>query len=466
MPTSSTTRVLGHLRSIRLSKFAITLGVIALVGLTIRIVFTVTLAADLPFRFDPQSYHLIGTNLAHGVGYVRPPQLSAPGVVAVPTAEFPPLFPGLIAFMTLLGLHSVTAQSLFMCFVGTSTVVLVGLAGRRIAGTTVGCVAAAIAAVHPLIFQPDGVLMSESLYMALVSGALLAALVAVDRPDDWRPWALLGALIGFAALTRTEALFLVPVLSIPLALRRGGATRHSRARATAIAIAASIVVVAPWTLRNALEFDRFVPVSTNTGTVLAGANCYDTYHGVTVGSWRFPCIELAALTDGEGATIRPSGRNEAEIYDSWRGIGVDYLTDHIGDVPRVEAHRILRTWGLWDRADELSFDVGEARNRTLQTIGYWLARVLLPFAIAGAVIMWRRRRPVWVLLAPCAVATIVTMIGYGSTRMRAGAEPALAILTAISIVTVVRIVRAKGTRATIAVAATPTTGSRTVETTR
>ena len=345
MPTSSTTRVLGHLRNIRLSKFAITLGVIALVGLTIRIVFTVTLAADLPFRFDPKSYHLLGTNLAHGLGYVRPPQISAPGAAAVPTAEFPPLFPGLIAFTTLLGLHSVTAQSLFMCGVGTGTVVLVGLAGRRIAGTTVGCVAAVIAAVHPLIFQPDGVLMSESLYMALVSGVLLAALVAVDRPGHWRPWALLGALIGLAALTRTEALFLVPVLSIPLALRRGGATRRARARATVIAIAASIVVVAPWTLRNALEFDHFVPVSTNTGTVLAGANCYDTYHGVTVGSWRFPCIELAALTDGEGATIRPTGRNEAEIYNSWRDIGVDYLTDHISEVPRVEAHRILRRGG-------------------------------------------------------------------------------------------------------------------------
>jgi xanthosine utilization system XapX-like protein len=68
----------------------------------------------------------------------------------------------------------------------------------------------------------------------------------------------------------------------------------------------------------------------------------------------------------------------------------------------------------------------------------------LLFAIAGAVVLWRRRRKgvLWVLCTPLIVVTIGAVITYGQTRFRAPAEPALAVLAAVGIVAGVERLRA------------------------
>ena len=140
-------------------RFALSLAAVAVLALGVRIVFTLGHGPTNPIA-DPRTYHLLGVNLADGLGYIRPPQIAGVGRAHLPTAEFPPLFPALIAAVTVLGARSPTSQALAMCFVGTGTVVMIGLLGRRFAGTAVGLVAAGLAALHPLVFQPDGVLMS------------------------------------------------------------------------------------------------------------------------------------------------------------------------------------------------------------------------------------------------------------------------------------------------------------------
>ena len=59
----------------------------------------------------------------------------------------------------MVGLKTIEQQRLVMCFVGSVTVLLIGLAGRRLGGRTVGLVAAAIAAFYPMLFQADAALM-------------------------------------------------------------------------------------------------------------------------------------------------------------------------------------------------------------------------------------------------------------------------------------------------------------------
>src|SRR4051794_29520618 len=134
----------------------------------------------------------------------------------------------------------------------------------------------------------DGALMSETLYGPLIAGVLLAAYAVHDRARLWAA-ALLGALIGLAALTRSEALLFVPLLAWPVAWR-AGADGRARLAVAAVATVACVLVVAPWTIRNAVQFDAFVPISTNDATVLAGANCPLTYHGVDLGGWNIKCI--------------------------------------------------------------------------------------------------------------------------------------------------------------------------------
>lgn len=96
--------------------------------------------------------------------------------------------------------------------------------------------------------------------------------------------------------------------------------------------------------------------------------------------------------------------------------------------------RFLRAWGLWNPGQQVDFDILEGWDRTMQTIGYYLDWVLLPLAVAAVVVAGRRRRGLWILLAPAAVVTVIAVLGYGSTRIRAIAEPTLVLFAATAIV--------------------------------
>ena len=114
-----------------------------------------------------------------------------------PTAEYPPLFPVLLSLPARLGAHSVDQQRIFVAFVGAGTVALVGLLGRRVASAPVGLIAAALAAVYPMLFLSEATLMAESLYVALATTVLLLAYRAFDDPKPAR-FVALGAVIGLA----------------------------------------------------------------------------------------------------------------------------------------------------------------------------------------------------------------------------------------------------------------------------
>lgn len=64
--------------------------------------------------------------------------------------------------------------------------------------------------------------------------------------------------------------------------------------------------------------------------------------------------------------------------------------------------------------------------------GAW-SRVVVPFAVAGAVLLRRRGRPLLILLAPVALVTLVAIATYGVTRFRFAAEPSFVVLGAVAV---------------------------------
>ena len=151
--------------------------------------------------------------LADGDGYVRPRELLLTGA-HVPTAEFPPLHPGVLAFADVLGITSPTGHRIVGALLGTVTVLLIGLLARRLAGPRAGVIAAGIAALSPVLIENDTSLQAEGLFMLLLAGSLLAIHVLMRRPPRPLPLLLLGLLLGATALTRSEALLLVPVAAV------------------------------------------------------------------------------------------------------------------------------------------------------------------------------------------------------------------------------------------------------------
>ena len=328
---------------------------------------------------DALTFHLEGGHLAHGEGFRRIFE-------DVPTAEHPPLFIVLLAAFTLSGAGGILAQKLLLGVVGAATVVLVGLLGRKVAGERAGLIAAAVAAVHPLLWLADGALMSESLYGPFVVAALLAACAYVGARSAGRA-ALVGALVGLAALTRGEALLLVPLLALAMLVRAPLPGRARLAHLGAL-VAAFAVVLAPWSIRNALTFDEPVLISANADGVWAGANCEPTYYGAIVGSWDFPCYGR-----------RPAG-DESEQSREYRRRGIAYMRAHAGRVPVVLAARVGRAWDVYRPDQNRVFAASEGRPARSEQLGVLLYWLLLPVAIAGAWLLRRRGHVLAILLRP------------------------------------------------------------------
>ena len=399
--------------------FARRLAGAVVLGLGVRLVYALVVMGSRSVTGDGREFHFLANVLATAHRYVQPFVYMAQHGRSIPTAEKPPLYPALLALPSWVGLDSVTAHRVATCLMGAALVALVGLLGRRVAGERAGLIAALIAALYPALWMLDASLRSESLYAPLIALVLLAAYGVVDRPSVRRA-ALLGLAIGLAALTRGEAQFLLLLLALPLLwlVPRGG-----RLRLAAAVVAGFLVVVGPWLARNWIVFHRPAAISTNEGGLLAGANCHDAYYGRLIGSWG--CLPV---NDPRW------GSNEAVIAGHLRTRAIDYASDHAGRVPAVVGVRVLRVWDLWRPPDTARFQAFiDDRNLHAQQAAVISLYLLVPFAVAGCVVLRRRGRPLRILLAPVVLVTVVAALTYGSTRFRVAAEIPIVVLAAVAV---------------------------------
>jgi 4-amino-4-deoxy-L-arabinose transferase-like glycosyltransferase len=395
-------------------RFAQSVAVVALLGGLLRLADLLTVARHTVGIGDWWFYHWQANLIADGRGFLDPFQLLQHH--AVPSAGHPPLYPLLLAGLSKLGLTTTLWHRSLGVPLGMLSIVLIALLGRRIAGPAAGLTAAIIAAIYPIFIGADADLMSETLYGPLIAGGLLAALALWERPRAGAA-ALLGALIALAALTRSEALLFLPLLGLPLAWHGGRAGRLARVAAL---IGACVVVLAPWTIRNLSTFDRFVPLTTNDATVVAGANCALTYHGVDLGGWNIACIS------------KRSEQDESVQADKWRSEGIDYATHHVRRLPVVVAVRFLRVWDLWQPRRQVQF--AEGRQHRVEQAGIVMYFLLLPLAAYGFALL-RDRVTRWILASPFVVVSITAIAGYGVPRLRHAAEIPLVVLAGVAIPT-------------------------------
>lgn len=385
---------------------------VVLAGLAVRVTYTV-LNRRYGVQGDALTFHLDAAHLADGNGFQR-------AFEAEPTAEHPPLHIILLAGLDLLGVDGFLGQKLVLCGVGSLTVGALGLLGRAVAGPAVGLTAAAIGAVYPLLWIIDGSLMSETPYALLITLVLLVAYGYRSKPTV-RAAALLGAAIAAATLTRGEAPALLVLLALPLALTAQSSWRE-RARSLAVVGGVFLVIMAPWTVRNLLTFETPFLVSTNGDNVWVGANCGPTYYGDLVGSWAFSCF---------GKTRAPG--DESQYSRDFRDRGISYARAHANRIPVVVGARLLRQWDLYRPAQSVLLQSFEGRHPRVAKLGLGCYWVLAAFALAGLVLLRRRRRPLLILVAPLVMATVVGAVIYGSTRLRVAAEPALVVLAAVAV---------------------------------
>jgi hypothetical protein len=289
-----------------------------------------------------------------------------------------------------------------------------GMAAREAAGERVALIAATIAAVYPFLWVADGSLLAESLYVARIAASLWLALRFV-RTRSLRDAAWLGLVVGLGALSRGEAVLLVPLLLLPLAWR------DRSLKAALVMLAGFALVVAPWTIRNVAKFEDPVLISTNSNSVLAGANCDRVYHGDLIGLWSLSCYGKVKAGD------------ESQEAVEYRKQGLDYARDHARRVPLIAAIRLGRVWDIYRPLQQVQYEFLEGRSRWASRAGLLIYQPTLLLAICGLVLLRLRRFPIWPFLAFAVMVSFVAVTVYGITRFRIAVEPALIVLAAVSI---------------------------------
>ncbi len=414
------------------ASFRFQLALVASFGLLLRVLYVVvvkrdhSLASEHISAGDQYYYSLAADALVDGKGFVTPWYEIIGEMPPNPAADHPPLTAIVAALGSLLSPQSehIFTQRLVMCVVGAGVIVMVGLLGWRLAGRSVGLIAASVAATYPPLWINDGLVMAESLTALCVAGAVWSALRYRDAPQFWRG-AQVGMWVGLAALARSESLLLVPLLVMPLMLVTHGSWR-ARAKATVVSCVAVMVVVTPWVLPNIARFDEPVFMSTNDGLTLIGANSPQTYSGSAIGFWTLEyanSLNVPELQDGD-----PSVR--AQIF---RTEAFAYVSDNLSKLPQVVVARLGLLWSVFKPLQMSELNTGEGREvwaSNLALVGFWVAA---PLAFLGWRCLGAAKAVRWPLAALMLHVCLIGMLFYGLPRFRVPAEIAVVVCAAVAL---------------------------------
>ena len=133
--------------------------------------------------------------------------------------------------------------------------------------------------------------------------------------------------------------------------------------------------------------------------------------------------------------IRANGPDGDESVVAARKLDIarDYVLAHLGESPKVVAARVGRLFGVFRPGQTMDFDVlFERRVRSHVGVGLWAHWAASAFAVAGAVILRRRRETLLPTLSLVAAAVLTAAVSFGITRYRVGADVAVLVLAAVA----------------------------------
>jgi hypothetical protein len=236
-------------------------------------------------------------------------------------------------------------------------------------------------------------------------------------------------LAGIGVLTRANA----AVLLLPLALAVWTARRHLSVRslaAPAALVAVAVATVLPWTIRNAVVLDAFVPVSTQLGSAMAGTyNDEARRDGDNPWSWR----SIDRVAAYEDLAARVSKIPEVELEQEVRRRALAYIRGRPVAVAEVGFWNTIRMFELagLQRARETSATISIGPGWAVAgVLCFWIFALL---AVAGAWTARARATPFFVWLVPLLFAGSVVFLTLETPRYRTAVDPFVVLLAALAV---------------------------------
>ncbi len=377
---------------------------ILLVALVVRVAFslrqpaTVESIGRLP---DQQEYLSLARNLIReGLLYFFDPRFKQD--------VFAYRMPGYPLFLAACG-GSIRVARLAQCCVDVSTVLAIFLIGRRLSRSDLAAlIASVLLAVNPFYIYFSTLLLSETLFAALVAWALYFLI--------HRRKILFMIFVAASCYVRPTGLMLVLLTPLVEPENRATSTAYRLWDATlnlAVTTLFTLACLFPWALRNHQMLGDWVWTTTNAGITL-----YDGFNPRATGGSDQRFIEGNAL---------PGSMNEAARSRYFRIQAMDWLRGNPLKLPVLSARKILRGWSPVPLSAEFS-----------RPLYRWISGVYcVPFdllCIAGLFSRQLSRRSKWLLMMPAILLTIAQVLSVGSIRYRMPAEAPIAVVAAVGAV--------------------------------
>ncbi len=271
-------------------------------------------------------------------------------------------------------------------------------------------------ALYPLAWQYEELLYPESLATPVTVAALI---VILTRPPTWRRAVGFGVLCGVGLLVRptSEVLILCAVAAwcVAAGWRRGLGL-------TAVATLTAVLVVAPWTIRNAIVLHGFVPISMQDAALYGTFNSQAAHDPVNPYAWRDLPPNVAPLFNPRHPL------SDVVLRSRLIHAGTSYISKHPTALfSAFFWNGLSRLWDVRRRSHSLAEVPFEGRSRFVTNLGLDCYLVLLPLALVG---LWRARRRSSLLLGVAALALAMSVVFTveGGTRYRAPIEPLIVVL--------------------------------------
>ena len=332
-------------------------------------------------------------------------------------------------------------------------------------GQTVGLVAALVSAVYGYFVFYAAALVTESFFIVGILASILLAIDLAGHYDSGPPvqrsetakgtksvkWFLLGLVMALSTLLRQTALFFYPFLLAWIMIAGserhmgGGTAWRGRAlvslvsgsrrfwRGAALATAVIILLIVPWTIRNFIAFDEFVPLNTNSGFAFFWAN--HPVHGT----------DFVAVLPDSGPTYASlipeewKSLNEAALDRRLLWAGIGYAAEDPWRYAMLTIGRAREYFKFWPT----STSTRQANLARMLSFG-----ISLPFMLTGLIVTVGRSRafPIkngaiavaWLLILFAAVHSSTYVLTWGLIRYRLPADAAMVPFTAIGAVFLTR----------------------------
>jgi 4-amino-4-deoxy-L-arabinose transferase-like glycosyltransferase len=360
---------------------------IFIVAAAVRIFYIFSIS-HAPLENDAKEYHTLGISLAEGKGYVS--------VSGNPTAVRPPIYPIFLGAIYYFTGCSLLWVRLIQALVGAGICILVYFIALIIFNKTIANLSSGLCCVYPPLIVDTSQIMTETLFTFLL---LLAIWLIISRDHSLNLF-LSGLVFGLSLLTRSFIIFFFPLLLFWLVLHK----KSEAPKTIAIVFIGLLIVLMPWTLRNTLKLQAFVPFSNMGGLAL--------YNSYMVPEKGFGFNSLAGVDD-EYFRID----NESERDKFLTKTTIEYIiknpTKAIRLAPIKLLHFIYPFDGYW-------YPVSFGSKYNI----FW--GMILSFSLIGIVSQFRKHNINLQLIYFLFISFLFgILVFYGSPRFRLPIEPLL-----------------------------------------